>query len=676
MDKIAGYRRGRLLGEGAFGQTYEATKGGQRVALKLIRPEAVQQGFDPRRFEREVRALQKVVGPNIVRLIDAGAAALGNETRYYIALEYLEGRDLAHAFDDASKVFEESQLRDWLTQIATGLEAIHQQNIVHRDLKPANVFVTDEGEVKLLDFGLVRMLDYTTLTTMPGQPIGTPQYIAPEILRGDDIDYRADFYSLGVLIYHLVTGGKYPFNARTPLELFIQIVNNAPVPPTRHNRSLSSEFENLVLVLLSKQPYGRTFDHDELRAAIQSTPITVSQTVPRSSRRRVSTHPKRCFFRILHNEKRVIEEFVRAGGECDGLVCQASYLPRVRNALAEFRQQGLSYLFDPVTYRLAYSSFAQTKGLVGLPYVPDPNTILTPDALQTLEAQQTYAQGCIDWQLQWLCSTLVAPFHFARDLGSPWMDIDIKLIEESIAYARAKDESPPVYAGLCLNIETYTVESNRLALLNRYSRARADGYLFYVDSMNEKSTNPLQLRAMLELLQLFQRLGKPVFACRTGTLGLGLMAAGIDGATTGIASLSSFSESGLLVNRAAGYDMKTKYYIPGIMLTLPVLMAEDILADRRNAALRCNCVHCRGASSNLARVAKAHFMRVRTEEIGQLNALSTTSERLEWFAQRVADAVATCDRIRRQQIVNLQPGHYSHLRTWPQVFVDPNAETR
>jgi eukaryotic-like serine/threonine-protein kinase len=670
MTLIAGYKIGTLLGHGAFGETYEAVKSGERVALKLIKEEAIQQGYDVRRFQREVRALQKAVGPHVVRFIDAGVGQIGNETRYFVALEYLQGQDLGRAFKMSGNVFGESDLRRILTQIIAGLETVHAQNIVHRDLKPANVFLTESGDVKLLDFGLVKMLDYTTLTTRPGQPIGTPLYIAPEILRGDSVDFRADFYSLGILIYHLVTRGNYPFAARTPLELYAQVVNNPPIPPTRHNRLLSSEFENLILTLLAKQPYERPSRHDELRQGIQTTPVNVSQP-PIATTTNTLSYAKRCFFHLLQTEKADVEEFVKAGGKLDSVIYPAHFLPRYKKSLEAFRRLGVPYLFDPMTYRLPYSSFAQTQGLVNLPYVPDRNSVLAPTALQSLQEQQSYAKQTLDWQLQWGCSILVAPFHFCRDLNSPWTDIDIKLIEESIAYARSKPNAPPVYAWLCISIEPYTVESNRLALLNRYSRARADGYFFYVDTLDERTNNPLQLRAYLDVIHLFQKLGKPVFACRIGTLGLGFLAAGADGTTSGIASLTTFSESTLLVNRSAGYDMTKKYYIPGLMLTLPVPMAQDILSDNRNSSLRCNCPHCAGASRGLDKVAKAHFLQARSEEIAELNRLGDSSERMMWFGKRVRNALQNCENVRKQQVVALQPGYYSHLRVWQQVFTSP-----
>jgi serine/threonine-protein kinase len=352
----------------------------------------------------------------------------------------------------------------------------------------------------------------------------------------------------------------------------------------------------------------------------------------------------------------------------DGFEYPANFVPRYRKSLEAMRDLGLRYMFDPVTYRLAYSSFALTQGLVDLPYVIDKDNVMTPNDLRTLPALQKYGQRVIDWQNSWGCSTLVAPFHFCRDLASEWLDIDIKLIEESKSYAMKTGLTQPVYAGLSLTIETYSVKNNRLALLNRYSRGRADGYLFYVDSFDERTNNPLQIRSYLDLLSIFQNLDKPVSACRVGTLGLGFLCAGVDGMTSGIASLSSFSENDLLENRSTGYNMKRKYYIPDLMLTLPVEMAQDILGDRRNAHLRCQCVHCQGASAGFDRFAKPHFLRVRTAEVTAINGLGGTKDRLAWFNGRVANAISNCEQIQKQNIVNLKAGYFSHMKVWRQVF--------
>jgi serine/threonine protein kinase len=117
MPEIAGYQLGRILGAGSFGETYEAERGAERVALKVIKADAMLRGFDPKRFRREVQGLQKIVGPRIVGLLDWGVAPLGNDDRYYIALELLEGQDLARAFLAAGRVFAEPDLRRILRQV-------------------------------------------------------------------------------------------------------------------------------------------------------------------------------------------------------------------------------------------------------------------------------------------------------------------------------------------------------------------------------------------------------------------------------------------------------------------------------------------------------------------------------------------------------------------------------
>lgn len=671
MATIAGYEIGKLLGKGAFGETFRATKGGKIFALKLIKEEAIQAGYDADRFKREVKSLQKVQSRNVVRLIDAGQDMLGEEIRFYIVLEFLEGKDLAKRFQDASRDIPESTLKQNLLQVLEALKAIHALNIVHRDLKPQNVFITDSGEVKVLDFGLVKMLDYTTLTTLPGQPIGTPMYIAPEILRGELIDYRADFYSFGVMLYYLVTKGAYPFDAQEPLELYGKVANEPPIAPTRRNGKVSSELENLILTLLMKQPYQRNLNHDELKRALLGTTFYMAPAPGPPRRTKRLPHPKRCFFRLLHNEGvENIRMFLNAGGQMDGFEFPANFLPRYQNSFNEYRQMGLSFMFDPVTYRLPYSSFAQTEGVVKLPYVPDPNNVLDANSLRSLQALQKYARGTIDWQLKWECSILVAPFHYARDLSSPWIDVDIKLMEEAAAYGHEKARPKPVYGGLSLNIEAYAVENNRLTLLNRYSRARMDGFLFFVDNIDERTTNPLQLKSYAALLAGFQDLGQPVFACRVGTLGIGLLCLGVDGMTTGIASLASFSEADLLANRSVGpYDMSKRFYIPQLLLTLPVELASEILSDDANSHLRPSNPFISGwGRTDLERASKPHYLWARTSEVAEINDMKSRSERVSWFLDRVEKAVKECERIRRAMKVDLRPGMYQHLKTWQNIF--------
>lgn len=668
MLEIAGYQIGNLLGRGAFGETYEAVKGGQRVALKLIKEEAIQRDVDVKRFQREVRAIQKAVGLNVVKLLDSGVGHLGNEIRYFIALEYLEGKNLADAFKISAFEFDEITLKSILIQIVDGLETVHNRNIIHRDLKPANIFLTTSGEIKLLDFGLVKMLDYTTLTTRPGQAIGTPLYIAPEILQGHPVDFRADFYSLGILIFHLITGGNYPFSAGSPFELYARVINEPPKSPTKLNGKISSDFENLVLNLLSKQPFQRFNSHADLRNAIENTSLEIIISGRDSNTRPSQRFPKRWFFNLLNTEGTEVENYINSNGKVNGFIYPAHFLPKYRKTLGFLQKNGIPYLLDPSTPRFTYSTFTQTKGIVNLPYLPDKNNVLVPSALSTIDQLQKYSKGCLDWQIEWKATSVIAPYHFCRDINSEWLDIDIKLIEESVSYAKSRDSELDVLAGICLNIESYTDEQSRIGLLNRYSRVNADGYIFYVDEFDEKNSNPIQISSYLELMKSFQQLGKPVVAGRVGTLGLGFLAAGVDAATSGITSLTGFSENNLLRNRTFDYKIPKKYYIPELLLSLPFQQAQDILRDPRNANLRCNCVYCKLSAGSLDKVSKRHFLQVRSQEVNEIQMLLKPAEQLNWFNLKVEQAIEFCNDIRKQQLVDLKPSSYAHLRVWKQVF--------
>lgn len=661
MLEVGGYKIGKLLGVGAFGETYIAVKEGKQFALKLIKEEAILKGFDINRFKRECRALEKVRHDNVVKLIEYDQAKIGNDLRYFLVMEYLSGQDLEKYFQSNSFDIDEKDLKNILVQVLSGLNAMHKKNILHRDIKPQNIFITDNGVIKLLDFGLVKMIDYTTLTMTGEGPKGTPLYIPPEAIRGEKLDYRSDLYSLGVMIYYIVTKGYYPFEARNILQLINMALNQPPTTPKTYNKRISNEFENLILMLLSKQPYERNISHEELVEAIKTTPIML-ETVIRTSRK-TSKLKKEVWYRLLPTEKSEILEFIENSGELDGIEYVANYLPRYQKTLKELQEKNVKYFFDPATNRLAYSTFSQTKGLVALPYCWDSFNRLTPDKLKDITHIKRYVSQVIDWQAQWDVDFFVAPFHYHHNLGDAWLETDIKLLHETVDYARKKYKNRKVYSGICLNMEEYTTEINRLALLNEFSICKPDGFIFYGDEINETTTNPARLYAYVETMRLFSRLGKKIIGARLGTLGLGVLAAGADIVTTGIASLTGFSERGLLQERAKGYSMKTKYYIPQLMLTLPVKLAEDIISEDKSLA--CNCNFCK-KSPNIEAVAKIHYLKIRQTEIEEMNSIEGNF-RLEWFAEKTQRAINKCKEL-HPVVSELRPSYYAHLNTWLNVF--------
>lgn len=184
--RIGGYELVKTLGSGAFGTTYQVRKGGKLFALKVLKPEAIRSEVDLRRFQRECRALQKIKSPYVVPYHDHGVAEEEGGQAFFLVMEFVEGSDLQRHLKGKTFPLPEATVRSWASQVLMALAAIHEQQLVHRDLKPSNIFLTANGDIRILDFGLVKMLDYTTITHTGGM-VGTPLYMSPEEMLGKEI---------------------------------------------------------------------------------------------------------------------------------------------------------------------------------------------------------------------------------------------------------------------------------------------------------------------------------------------------------------------------------------------------------------------------------------------------------------------------------------------------------
>ena len=257
---IDNYKILQQIGSGAFGHTYRVRKEDKIFAMKILKPEALSNEYQSggfKRFNREIRSLQKVDSPYVVKYFDNGVWIDNDIEHFYIIMEYVLGSDFQRYLNNNkdSLINNEELLKQILSGILNGLSAIHEKNIIHRDLKPANIFICENLKVKLLDFGLVKMLDYSSITTH-GKLVGTPLFMSPEIIEGKPIDFRSDLYSFGVLLYYLLTG-QYPFTGENIFVLLNNIIKNPPKRISDNFLNISNVFENLILKLLEKQPYLR-----------------------------------------------------------------------------------------------------------------------------------------------------------------------------------------------------------------------------------------------------------------------------------------------------------------------------------------------------------------------------------------------------------------------------------
>ncbi len=662
-DKINGYEILGSLGSGTFGRTHRVKKGGKVYAMKVLKPEAIRTEVDRKRFQRECRALQKISSEHVVSYHDHGVFNDDDTETYYIVMGFAEGTDFDRWLRGRDLPLPEAEIRLVLGQVLKGLADIHEHNIVHRDLKPANIFIAKDGAVKIVDFGLVKMIDYTTIT-MTGKAVGTPLYMSPEEMQGKEIDHRSDLYSFGVLLYHLLTG-RYPFTGDNPMQLMHRVTQEAPKRPTEYNPDISNRLENLVLRLLEKEPFLRPANAAEVAELLQRTPFHRADEAPVPSAEAWSFGRRICFIRLLITEKSVIQRFL-SDNTVDGVIFQANYLPRFRGQLEVLQTNNVPYLFDPSTNRLAYSKFSETQGLRDLPYVFDKMNRLTPAKLSSIRDIRRYVHEVLKWQIRHGCTYLVAPFHFSKTLTSEWMEVDLKLISEAREYLTSKGREEKLFAAICSNLEDLTDDENRKRLVNRYSKHPVDGYLFYIDQVQEQTSVPGQLYSYLNMLVDFKALGKPLVACRVGNLGLGVVSLGIDGFTTGIASLSFFSEKTLLEDRPKGYTMKHKYYVPALLSNVQVEAAIDVLESRQYNGLVCRCPYCRGLAdgTTLRKAAKPHFLYHRVREMEEINAMDV-GERLEAFLERTERALRLTGEIRRKLGVAIPNQHF---KTWLKVF--------
>ena len=270
------YRLDEVIGRGGMSTVYRGND------LSLDRVVAVKVAMDPllerdpvyaARFKREARAAAGISNSGIVTVFDAGA---DGPTRY-IVMEYVEGRDLAAILRD-ERPLEPPRAVRIAEQVAGTLAAAHAAGIVHRDIKPGNIMVTPEGQVKVLDFGIARTTDGVNLT-QTASVLGTAPYMSPEQAMGQPADARSDIYSLGCVLYEMLTG-KPPFMGDLPAAVLHQHVRVAPKPPRALNPNVPPALDALVLQMLAKSPEDRPQTAAEVRDRLAALETPTEATTP------------------------------------------------------------------------------------------------------------------------------------------------------------------------------------------------------------------------------------------------------------------------------------------------------------------------------------------------------------------------------------------------------------
>lgn len=270
-DLIPGYELSREIHRGGQGVVYEAVQRStrRRVAVKVMREGPFAGAGDRLRFEREVRILAQLSHPHIVAVHDCNHAA-GHD---YFVMDFVEGLPLDEFLEQSSDRRDVRNVVALFIKVCEGINAAHLRGVIHRDLKPGNVLVDSTGEPRILDFGLAKQSDLaasrTPTMTITGQFVGSLPWSSPEQVRGDEVDLRTDVYSLGVMLYHALTG-RFPYAlTNKTADMLDAIRHQTPVRPTYLRNSIDADLEAVVLKCLAKEPDRRYQIAGELAADLR-----------------------------------------------------------------------------------------------------------------------------------------------------------------------------------------------------------------------------------------------------------------------------------------------------------------------------------------------------------------------------------------------------------------------
>lgn len=652
--ELGGYKIVAQLGQpGGFGTAYLAERDGVQYVVKVLKSEAMTTTRE--RFAREIRSLQKVDHPFVVKYVDHGQLDRPDGSIYYLVMPHREGRPLGQVMAE-KPIWSEQEVVEIACQLADALAAIHDEDIVHRDFKPSNVYVTTDGSILVLDFGIAKLMDYSSIT-QGGAP-GTWRYMAPE-QSFESVDGRSDLYSLGVVMYEMLTGQPVFIWTGDPLSFFRRLKEEIPELPSYHNPAVGPGLENVVMKLLAKQPHQRYRGARQLIRALRS----LTQTPEEAQSVQDGGVGPRFFVHVQHNEAEPIRVFLATDGAVSGVIYGASQIHTSKAPIGAAVSAGVSIVLDPETHRLARSDFSRTTGLVQLPYVRDPMTPLRVADLSGIEAYRELACNVVDFELTQRSSTVLAPYFHFPDTASDWLKKNLKLLAETRLEMNRRGLSAPLWAVISTDVETICDDDTRLDLLNRYTRTRVDGYWFLIN-FDEQRCSPAQLFNYSRLLLEFRSTGRTVIAGRVGSLGLGLYAAGVTGFSSGMSSLENFNWS-YFTDRSNISGGKQRFYLPQLLQNVSADTVRRLLKGPAGSRLACPCPACRGpASGRLSwSQSRLHFLYARDAQLRELMR-APAATRLALFENWVTDAHSFAQEL-------LEDGHRvraDHFPVWLTCF--------
>jgi len=342
------YKIVKNLGKGGMAIVFEAQDLllDRKVALKMLRPEFVNDSDFVKKFRHEAKAVARLSHPNVVSIFDIGE----DDEKHYLVMEKVEGRTLKDIIEERGKLSITESL-DIANQICAALVVAHRNNIIHCDIKPHNVLITPDKQVKVTDFGIARAVTSSTIT-ITDTVMGSAHYFSPEQAQGGEIKIRSDLYSLGIVLYEMLTG-EVPFKGDSPISVALKHIQEEAKKPSELNKDIPSEVDRLVMKAIAKEPEDRFNSAAEMRESI--TRVLKGLQKPGNNKSYVLSDQgdTKILKRVRIDDKTEEKSYLTESRE-------AGYLPRWIKWIA-----GLVIVFTIVTIGL----FVFYKNYMGVPIV-------------------------------------------------------------------------------------------------------------------------------------------------------------------------------------------------------------------------------------------------------------------------------------------------------------------
>lgn len=659
--EMNGYIFEEALGSGSFGAVYRVTKEGKNYAAKVLAENYIIEEFrnEQNRITREIDVLRNVKGVNLIQYEED--FYFENEfgvREYVIIMEYFQGITLKKYLQEA-KTLEE--LVKVFVKVLRGVKELHntkigEEGIIHRDLKPDNIMINKNLDVKIIDYGLSKIIDFASITST-GTQIGSPLYMSPEQLKDSKhIDYRADIYALGIILYEMLTK-NIPYKATTLPELMMKILNEPIIPPKQYNSSITDGLEKVIFKATAKEPFARFQTIEEFVEAFGNKDIQEELNVVGK------------YYAWVYKEKDVTMQFEKVNN------ADIIYPLHVRNWQKKlhqhFEDKGFeNVIIDPSTQRLSYVAFAGTKGLVELPYAPDKGVI----SLDFLQNPQKRAQYISDWYNEVeMGAKLILPYHYISNTDYPvdkiedWIKMNIQLIDESAKVVEAGKEK---YAMISIGLSHLVFQADRI--LSYFVHADVDGFIVQVSDM--KQLNEQSLSSYIEfMINLQKYTNKPVIALKVPIpLGLTLLANGIQGFSLGLASIDYFDEQ-YIKEEKESFNLYSKFYFPQVLSFLSYPKKDVFTFEGLyNYFGGCNCRWCAGKTAieigTGDKGVQLHHWQSMLEEVEELNKYKER-DKVEYLSRRINGAIGALEGIPKS-IINSQKNtdYYKLLKNLKKVI--------